>query len=581
MLGIKIESLRQRIGLLVLMPVGVLLVLVGIFGFLFMRDALFKEWEDASILKLQRAAHHIDMRLGRISDWVEMFHQTSESRGGPLIQDWILEQIKGLEGVTDARLIWKESDQAPQSGSMHYGRGVRGMGGNGSMMRFHRARFLKVTPPVLNAETGQETVSILSQFKDDSGSVVGSLRVMVAFQYLISGIKSLAWWQTDQACLVDANGRYLAHSESIMKGRKRFGETDDPFELALLKDISTKPYGTLLGPGKPPDQVGGFYRLSQAPWTIVMFAPGKKVLAPIIRFRNIYFAGGVIAILCVLSLNQTVVGKMARSFTAISSAAKDVARGRYGKPLPVYGHDEIAQLTRSFNTMVDGLKERDFVTQTFGRYVDAEIARKLMQLPEASRLGGEKREVSILMSDIRGFTPMAEKMSPDRIIYFLNRYFSRLIEVIHSHQGIIVDFFGDGVLVFFDSMGSPVAPVIRQSVLCAFDMQEAMERFNGEMTAEGFFEFQTGIGINAGEVVVGNIGSETRAKYGIVGSPVNMTQRIQSQARGGEVVVSHSVYRFIEDAGEIKITRSFTAALKGVSGDTKLYGVERLKEEIT
>ena len=265
---------------------------------------------------------------------------------------------------------------------------------------------------------------------------------------------------------------------------------------------------------------------------------------------------------------------MVRAFTAISSAAGRVARGHYGKPLPIQGHDEIARLTQSFNAMVAGLKERDFVANTFGRYVDPEIAGKLMALPEASRLGGEKREVAILMSDIRGFTPFSESMSPDRIIFYLNRYFGRLIDVVQQHQGIIVDFFGDGILVFFDPIESPVDSMVLKSVSCALSMQTAMRRFNREMNDEGFQAFQTGIGVNAGEVVVGNIGSETRAKYGIVGSPVNITQRIQSQARGGEVVISQSVYRRIMENPQFKIQRSFKATLKGIRGETKLYGVE-------
>ncbi len=354
----RIESLRQRIGLLVLLPVGVMMVLVGVSGFAFMRDTLFNEWENASIIKLQRAAHEIDMRLGRINDRIEMFYGTSDSRGGPLIQQWILGQIKDLDGVTDARLIRVKPVSPLPSGHMSPGGGVRGMGGM-TMMRFHRVKISEVTPPSTHSETGPETVSIVSQLKDDSGSLVGTLVVSADFQYLIKSVKALAWWQAEQACLIDGSGRYLAHSESVMKGSKRFGERDDPFELALLKAITQNPYGTLLGPRRPPDQVGGFYKLSLAPWTVVLFAPCKKVLAPIIRFRNIYFVSGILVILLVLFLNQTVVEKMVRSFTAISSAAGQVARGRYGKPLPVQGHDEIAQLTRSFNTMVEALKKTD------------------------------------------------------------------------------------------------------------------------------------------------------------------------------------------------------------------------------
>lgn len=352
----RIESLQQRIGLLVLLPVGFMLVLVGVSGFVFVSGTLFKEWEDASMVKLQQAAHQINMRLGRINDLIEMFYSTSDSRGGLLIQQWILEQIKGLDGVTDARLMWAKSVSPVQSGHMSARRGDQGMGAT-SMMRSHRGRIAEVTPPSTHTATGQETVSIISELKDDSGSVVGHLVVYVDFQDLIKGVKAIGWWQTEQAYLIDATGRYLAHGDSVMKGKKRFGEKDDPFELALLKAMTQNPYGTLLG--KPPDQVGGFYRLSLVPWTLVLLAPGKKVLAPIIGFRNIYFVSGILVILLVFFLNQAVVGKMVRSFTAISSAAGQVARGRYGKPLPVQGHDEIAQLTREFNTMVEALKKTD------------------------------------------------------------------------------------------------------------------------------------------------------------------------------------------------------------------------------
>jgi len=180
-----------------------------------------------------------------------------------------------------------------------------------------------------------------------------------------------------------------------------------------------------------------------------------------------------------------------------------------------------------------------------------------------------------LMSDIRGFTPLSETLSPDVIISFLNRYFSRLIEVVQKHQGIIVDFFGDSVLVFFDPLKGPVEPVIRASVECALDMVSAMEIFNSERRMDDLPELQTGIGVNSGEVIVGNIGSETRAKYGIVGSPVNITQRIQSTAKGGEVVISETVYRQLSE--EVIIGRPFSMPLKGVREKMNLYVVKAIQ----
>jgi class 3 adenylate cyclase len=204
--------------------------------------------------------------------------------------------------------------------------------------------------------------------------------------------------------------------------------------------------------------------------------------------------------------------------------------------------------------------------------VDQEIARKLIKRPEASRLGGEKREVAILMSDIRGFTLVSESLSPEKIINLMNHYFSHMIKVIQKHQGIIVDFFGDGVLAFFDPLDRPVTSTVYRAVQCAFEMQNEMKAFNTEMGKEVLPQLEMGIGLNAGEVVVGNIGSEIRAKYGIVGSAVNITERIQSKAKGGEVIISESVYHHLSE--EIAIKRSMSTSLKGIQGEIKLFVIE-------
>jgi class 3 adenylate cyclase len=563
-----INSLQKRLSLLVLLPVAVVLLFIGVFGFVTMRGTLFAEWQDASIVKLQRAAHQIDMKLGRITDWLQMFHHTSQGRGGALIQKWILDQLRGMKGVESAELKW-EDGRAPEPAMM-----MR-MGGGSSegkwMMRFHKVQPFEVTSPRFDSQTGKETVNLISLLKDESDKIVGTIEVKVRFDYLLQGVKDFGWWQTDQACLIDEKGKYLCHTQAIMKKEIMFGGTDDPFERSLINAIKEKPFGTVLGPGTPPDMVGGFYRLRYAPWTIVLFAEGSKVLAPIIRFRSYYFAGGALAIFIILLLIRSVGGRMVHSFTAISKTAEKVAKGDYGKLIPVRGRDEIAQLTRSFNTMVEGLKERDFIANTFGRYVDHGVAQELLKRPEAARLGGQKREVAILMSDIRGFTPLSETLAPEEIIRFLNRYFSHLIRVIQDHQGIIVDFFGDAVLVFFDPFEGPVKPMIKKAVQCAFKMQESMKAFNREMLSENLPSLEMGIGINAGVVVVGNIGSDTRAKYGIVGSPVNLTQRIQSTAEEGEVVVSDSVYKHVPD--DVKVKRKFSIKLKGVQEESTLYGV--------
>jgi len=504
-----------------------------------------------------------------------MFHSRGEYRGDLALQEWLLDQLRAMDGISRVDLEWM--DTVPDATPMR-GPGVHGMA-QGRMTRFNRGNISEVTSPRYDAQAGEETVSLVSDLKNESGLTVGRLKVSVRFEHLLQDIKKLGWWQSDMACLVDTSGNYLAHTESYMRGRHHLGEVKDPFELSVLKGMKEAHDGTVLGPGRPPHIVGGFCRLNSAPWVLLLFAPGEKVLGPMIKFRLYFGVAGLISILFILVLIRFISGRMVRTIKEISRAAEEVARGNYGHPLQVKTGDEIGQLMISFNKMVEGLKERDFIGNTFGRYMDQEIAKELLSRPEAIRLGGEKREVAILMSDIRDFTPLSESLSPEGTIRVINRYFSHMIEVIQKHRGIIVDFFGDSILAFFDPLENPVEPSTRQAVRCGLDMQESMKRFNVEMEAEGLSEFQMGIGINVGAAVVGNIGSEVRAKYGIVGSAVNITNRIQAESKGGQVLVSESVYRYLEQ--ELGVKSSFEVLLKGVKERVTLFEIEGFLDEST
>jgi adenylate cyclase len=563
-----IKSLNQRLALFLLLPVALLLFLTGFVGFIFARKVLLNEWREASLLKLQRAAHHVDMRLNHPIAMIEMFNKTGEFQDGLVVQDWLQDQLRAMEGVSSVDLEWtgKEPESMPRLG------GGMMMGSAGMMMRFHHGGISEVTSPRYDAKAGEETVTLISDFKNESGVNVGRLKVSIRFAYLLQDIKKLGWWQSDLAFLVDDSGKVLAHTAPYPESNRQLDEMKDPVEQTLLKRMKQEPYGTVLGSGSPPHIVGGFYRLSQAPWVLLLLAPGEKILAPIIKFRFYYAVAGLTSILIILLLIRFISGRMVRTIREISSAAGNVAAGNYGHPLPAKSADEIGQLIHSFNRMVEGLRERDFIQNTFGRYVDKEIAKELLRRPEAIRLGGEKREVAILMSDIRNFTPLSETLTPEGTIRIVNEYFSHMIEAIQRHRGIIVDFFGDSVLAFFDPLEAPVETAMRQSLRCGFDMQESMKQFNLKMKAKNLPVFQMGIGINAGDVVVGNIGSEQRAKYGIVGSAVNITSRIQAEAKGGQILLSESVYRCLHQ--ELRIKSSFQVALKGVKDKASLYEIE-------
>jgi class 3 adenylate cyclase/CheY-like chemotaxis protein len=211
-----------------------------------------------------------------------------------------------------------------------------------------------------------------------------------------------------------------------------------------------------------------------------------------------------------------------------------------------------------------------FIFETFGRYLSNEVVERLLQTPEGLKLGGETRKVTLLMSDLRGFTQVADRIPPDRVVKLLNNYLGTMAEVLLSYQGTIDEFIGDGILAIFG------APVQREddalrAVACAVEMQRAMERVNDYNRREGLPFVEMGIAIHTGEVVVGNIGSDKRAKYGVVGSPVNLTARIESYTVGGQILVSERTRR--EGGGGLTVGSEVVVQMKGFENPVSAWDV--------
>jgi len=210
------------------------------------------------------------------------------------------------------------------------------------------------------------------------------------------------------------------------------------------------------------------------------------------------------------------------------------------------------------------------IRQTFGRYLTDQIVANLLENPEGLKLGGERRTITILTSDLRGFTSFAEKLPPEEVVKILNYYLGAMADVITSYQGTIDEFMGDGILVLF---GAPTAREddATRAVACAIGMQLAMVSVNQTMKEWGFGLLEMGIGINTGIVVVGNIGSEKRTKYGVVGSAVNLTYRIESYTVGGQILISESTLKKVGSI--VKIDGQRQVQSKGVQEPIPIYEV--------
>jgi adenylate cyclase len=212
-----------------------------------------------------------------------------------------------------------------------------------------------------------------------------------------------------------------------------------------------------------------------------------------------------------------------------------------------------------------------FIRETFGRYLTDDVVASLLDSPAGLQLGGEKRQVTILMSDLRGFTALSNRLAPEQVVVILNRYLGTMVEVITQYQGTIDEFIGDSILVIF---GAPVwqAEHAAHAVACAVAMQLAMDAVNTENRRDGLPAVEMGIGVHTGEVVVGNIGSHKRAKYGVVGSAVNLTARLESYTIGGQILISEAARHALGPL--VQVTAPMEVETKGIEEPLTVYEVQ-------
>ena len=363
---IRLKSLQQRVSLFMLLPVAILLFAMGFIGFIYARNHLLNQWGEATILRLQRAAHHIDMRLNVPRQILSIFNKSAGMPNANHIQNMVINQLKELEGVVRVKLTWmvQEDNAEFVSDHKHSDRNSKATHMSGKhqtmhekhhILRFHRGSIVEVTPPLYDSPIDKETISLISDLKDENDKTIGRLEVVLRFDYLVDIVGSTGWWQKHKAFLINSEGRILSSTTS--KERGQFADKD-PLEQSTMYAMLTMPFGTIFGKGFPPDQVSGFYKLQEAPWTLVIITDGKEVLSPIVHFRLIYFITGLIFILIILVLIRFVTGRTVSSIKDVSNAADKIAKGQYGVSLPVKTSDEIGELIHSFNTMVVQLEER-------------------------------------------------------------------------------------------------------------------------------------------------------------------------------------------------------------------------------
>ncbi len=213
------------------------------------------------------------------------------------------------------------------------------------------------------------------------------------------------------------------------------------------------------------------------------------------------------------------------------------------------------------------------VRSTFTRYLSESIVDQLLDTPEGLRMGGKKTKATVMMSDLRGFSAMSEAMDPASLITMLNHYFEQMVEAIQKYKGTIIEFMGDGIFAVF---GAPVDDAEHEThaVAAAIEMQQRIIEVNKWNAKHGYPELMMGVGINTGDLVVGNIGSEKRAKFGVMGSSVNIAGRVESYTTEGQVLISEYTKAGIKT--DISFLSSKEVQAKGINHPIEIFEVDEL-----
>ena len=256
----------------------------------------------------------------------------------------------------------------------------------------------------------------------------------------------------------------------------------------------------------------------------------------------------------------------------MAAGAREIATGNYDHRVELRQKDEIGLLGDSFNQMSAGLAERDRVRDLLGKVVSPAIASELLR--KKVTLGGEQREVTVLFSDLRDFTSMSEAAGPEEMLHILNHYFTRMAAIVEKHGGVVDKYVGDALMALF---GAPVASAddADHAICAALEMTEALGELNREWKLRGLSAIGVGIGINTDVVVAGNMGSEKRLNYTVIGDGVNLASRLEQLTKMPEyaarIIVSRAT--LAKAKGQYRTRRLGEVAVKGKQIVTEIFAL--------
>lgn len=382
-----------------------------------------------------------------------------------------------------------------------------------------------------------------------TGFVVGSLDTGVLASVLAS-VSQARFNDPRRVLLLGRDLRVIAggdpHGEpagSELAGRELFSAARIPPGAFGAGFALTAEY--LAADGEP--MVATLRTLPARGWAVVVRRPISQAYEALAAARRALIGTAVVFSLLALGAGLWFGRRTTRPVAGLVELTRAYGRREFGRRATARTGDELQELGEAMERMADALKHSDRELERRGRveldlsrFLPAEVAREISAGTSAIRLGGERRSITVVFADVVSFTPFAESLPPEQVVTFLNQLFTTLTEVVFRHGGTVDKFMGDCVMAVF---GAPRAQPdhVALGVAAAEDMQRFVEAQAPAWKQEFGFDVRLGIGVNTGEAVVGNLGSEARMEYTVIGDVVNVAARLESLARPGQVLVTDAV----------------------------------------
>jgi adenylate cyclase len=296
----------------------------------------------------------------------------------------------------------------------------------------------------------------------------------------------------------------------------------------------------------------------------------KSIDVAMTRVRNRTILISVAMVLLGIAGALSLAALLARPILRLVEGTRAIAAGDFTVSLPVASQDEIGTLTDSFNQMARSLREKEMIKHAFARYVAREVVEELLRDPERLVLTGERREVTVLFCDLRGFTRLSEALGPEDVVLLLNDFYQLMIEATFRHEGTLDKFLGDAVMAVF---GAPVhqADHCLRAIRTALAMQAGIRRLSARRQRDGQDPVAAGIGVSTGDAVAGTVGAAERMEYTVIGDSVNLAARLESAAKPEQILISQRTWERVN--GLVTVRALGALKVKGKDDAVEAYEV--------